>query len=112
GIFEHLPIAQFDPPYTEFFATPQGVDLERLCGAYGVDYQGITDWPMLITAIATLPKAGIRLLEIPTHRQRDALERDRWLKDWPNGGEPVENIPDHPIANFSSSPFPPGQWQG
>jgi len=100
GIFEHLPIAQFDPPYTDFFATPQGVDLGRLCAAYGVAYQRIEDWPMLITAIAPLPTTGIRLLEIPTQRQRDAVERDRWFKDWPDGAGSVEIPPDHPIANF------------
>ncbi|MEO0410007.1 MAG: 2-succinyl-5-enolpyruvyl-6-hydroxy-3-cyclohexene-1-carboxylic-acid synthase, partial [Cyanobacteria bacterium P01_A01_bin.135] len=34
GIFELLPIAQFDPPFTEFFVTPQRVDLALLCRTY------------------------------------------------------------------------------
>jgi 2-succinyl-5-enolpyruvyl-6-hydroxy-3-cyclohexene-1-carboxylate synthase len=31
GIFEHLPVAQFDPPFEEYFATPQTVDFAKLC---------------------------------------------------------------------------------
>ena len=33
GIFGHLPIAQFEPPFEEFFATPQKVDFAKLANA-------------------------------------------------------------------------------
>jgi 2-succinyl-5-enolpyruvyl-6-hydroxy-3-cyclohexene-1-carboxylate synthase len=32
GIFEHLPVAQFEPPFEEFFATPQTVDTAAVRG--------------------------------------------------------------------------------
>ncbi|MES1168074.1 MAG: thiamine pyrophosphate-dependent enzyme, partial [Oleiharenicola lentus] len=38
GIFEHLPVAQFDPPFEQFFATPQDVDFAKLAAAYDVGY--------------------------------------------------------------------------
>ena len=39
GIFEHLPVAAFNPPFEEFFATPQQVDFAKLCAAaHGVEH--------------------------------------------------------------------------
>ena len=35
GIFEHLPVAQFEPVFEQFFATPQEADFARLAAAYG-----------------------------------------------------------------------------
>lgn len=77
GIFEHLPIAEFDPPFEEFFATPQRVSFERLCGAYGIPHTMIRDWPHFIELISTLPAGGIRVLEVRTNRKRDAELRKR-----------------------------------
>jgi 2-succinyl-5-enolpyruvyl-6-hydroxy-3-cyclohexene-1-carboxylate synthase len=75
GIFEHLPVAQFEPPFEEFFATPQAADFARLGAAYGVEHVPVRDWPHFITLIATLPAAGIRILEISTDRKADAAAR-------------------------------------
>ena len=44
GIFEMLPVARFDPPFEEFFATPQEVDFAKLCSAYGADHVLVRDW--------------------------------------------------------------------
>ena len=71
GIFEHLPVAGMDPPFEQFFATPQTVDFEGLCGAHGVGYQRIATWPALVGAIERAPTAGIRVLEIRTDRKAD-----------------------------------------
>lgn len=75
GIFEHLPVAKFDPPFEEFFATPQEVDFARLCSAYQVGHQLIENWAALIAAIEKLPPRGVRVLEIRTDRKRDAATR-------------------------------------
>ncbi len=37
GIFEMLPIAQFEPPFEELFATPQDLDFARLAATYGIE---------------------------------------------------------------------------
>lgn len=39
GIFEHLPISKLNPPFESHFATPQDVDVQKLCEAYHVQYQ-------------------------------------------------------------------------
>jgi 2-succinyl-5-enolpyruvyl-6-hydroxy-3-cyclohexene-1-carboxylate synthase len=33
GIFGHLPVAKFNPPFEEYWATPQRVDFAKLCAA-------------------------------------------------------------------------------
>ena len=69
GIFEMLPIAQFDPPFEEFFATPQSVQLETLCAAYGIDYVALQTWDEVKQYLSDLPESGIRLLEFKCDRK-------------------------------------------
>ncbi len=75
GIFGMLPIAQFDPPFEDFFATPQTVDFPKLCAAYGVDYEPITSWEQLRSRLTELPTTGVRLLEVRCDRRHDAQWR-------------------------------------
>jgi 2-succinyl-5-enolpyruvyl-6-hydroxy-3-cyclohexene-1-carboxylate synthase len=78
GIFEMLPIAPFDPPFEEFFATPQAIDFAQLCATYGVDYELIQNWEHLIQQLNPLPKAGIRVLEVRCDRKANA----RWRREF------------------------------
>jgi 2-succinyl-5-enolpyruvyl-6-hydroxy-3-cyclohexene-1-carboxylate synthase len=77
GIFEHLPVAQFEPPFEEFFATPQEVDFARLGPAYGVAHVPVRDWNHFIGLISVLPTNGVRVLELRTDRKRDAATRKK-----------------------------------
>ncbi|NCG08069.1 MAG: 2-succinyl-5-enolpyruvyl-6-hydroxy-3-cyclohexene-1-carboxylic-acid synthase [Verrucomicrobia bacterium] len=70
GVFELLPIAQHAPPYERYFATPQNVDLGKLCGAHGIRHECIADWPSLEDALLETPP-GLRVLEVQTDRQAD-----------------------------------------
>ena len=81
GIFEHLPVAQFDPPFEEFFATPQEADFAQLCAAYGAEHVLVRDWAQLAGLISALPAAGIRVLEVRTDRKRDAALRKRMFAE-------------------------------
>jgi 2-succinyl-5-enolpyruvyl-6-hydroxy-3-cyclohexene-1-carboxylate synthase len=72
GIFNHLPVAQFDPPFEEFFATPQAADFGALCAAHGVKHVPVRDWNHFARQMAKLPARGLRVLELRTDRQRDA----------------------------------------
>src|ERR1700690_1461745 len=75
GIFEHLPVAQFDPPFEEFFATPQEANFEKLCSAYGVEHVTVRDWAHFTELVSTLPPSGLRVLEVWTNRKRDTEAR-------------------------------------
>jgi 2-succinyl-5-enolpyruvyl-6-hydroxy-3-cyclohexene-1-carboxylate synthase len=77
GIFESLPIAQFDPPFEEFFATPQSIDFAQLCATYDVDHELIQSWEQLIQRLSVLPNQGIRVLEVLTDRKADTKWRQK-----------------------------------
>jgi 2-succinyl-5-enolpyruvyl-6-hydroxy-3-cyclohexene-1-carboxylate synthase len=75
GIFEHLPVAQFEPRFEEFFATPQEADFAKLCSAYGVEYTLVRDPQHLQALITILPESGVRVLEWRSDRKSDAALR-------------------------------------
>ena len=81
GIFEHLPVAQDNPQFEEFFATPQQADFKKLVSAYGVAHTLVRDWKHFTSLISKLPKSGVRVLEIRTDRKRDAAFRKKILAD-------------------------------
>ncbi|MBE9231058.1 2-succinyl-5-enolpyruvyl-6-hydroxy-3-cyclohexene-1-carboxylic-acid synthase [Cuspidothrix issatschenkoi LEGE 03284] len=84
GIFEMLPIAKFNPPFEEFFATPQDIDFSQLCAAYNVEHELINSWEELQDNLRQLPKTGIRVLEIRTNRKRDVIWRKENLVKFGN----------------------------
>ena len=77
GIFEMLPVSKFDPPFEEFFATPQNINFAHLCITYGVEHQLIQSWEQLKQGLNPLPTQGIRVLELQTNRKADA----RWRRE-------------------------------
>jgi len=81
GIFEHLPVAQDNPEFEKYFATPQQVDFKKLGSAYGVAHTLVRDWKHFSTLLAKLPKRGVQVLEIRTDRKRDAAFRKKLLAE-------------------------------
>ncbi|MBD2129336.1 2-succinyl-5-enolpyruvyl-6-hydroxy-3-cyclohexene-1-carboxylic-acid synthase [Microcoleus sp. ZQ-A2] len=79
GIFEMLPISKFDPPFEEFFATPQNINFAQLCVTYGVEHQLIESWEQFQEVLNPLPAVGIRVLELQTNRKADAQWRKEYL---------------------------------
>ncbi|MDZ8033464.1 2-succinyl-5-enolpyruvyl-6-hydroxy-3-cyclohexene-1-carboxylic-acid synthase [Nostoc sp. DedSLP04] len=77
GIFEMLPIAKFEPPFEEFFGTPQDIDFAQLCATYNVQHELITSWEQLQQKLNPLPTKGIWVLELRTNRKADA----KWRQD-------------------------------
>jgi 2-succinyl-5-enolpyruvyl-6-hydroxy-3-cyclohexene-1-carboxylate synthase len=75
GIFGHLPVAQFEPPFEEFFATPQQADFRKLVTAYGCSHVTVRDWKHFAQLLGKLPARGVRVLELRTDRRRDAATR-------------------------------------
>jgi 2-succinyl-5-enolpyruvyl-6-hydroxy-3-cyclohexene-1-carboxylate synthase len=81
GIFEHLPMAKFDPPFERYFATPQGVDFAKLADLHGVEYHCPGSWKAFEKAVRELPKRGLRLVEVRTDRKRDAAFRKKLFEE-------------------------------
>jgi 2-succinyl-5-enolpyruvyl-6-hydroxy-3-cyclohexene-1-carboxylate synthase len=86
GIFGMLPIEQFDPPFSEFFTTPQSVNFAALCEAYQIPHQKIASWSMFQVALPQIGAPGIACWEIVTNSQLD----NQWRKK--NLSEFVTNI--------------------
>jgi 2-succinyl-5-enolpyruvyl-6-hydroxy-3-cyclohexene-1-carboxylate synthase len=42
GIFHRLPVADFDPPFTELFVTPHGLDFEPVVRMFGAEFAAVT----------------------------------------------------------------------
>ena len=81
GIFNHLPIAEFDPPFERLFATPQQADFAKVCAAHGVVYRRVATIAQLGRLLAKLPRRGIRVLEYRTDRKKDAAWRKKLFGD-------------------------------
>ncbi len=77
GIFEMLPIADYQPLFEKYFATPQLVNFAKLTKTYNVNYKLIDNWQQLQNLLNNLPENGINLWEIKTNRKTDTI----WLKE-------------------------------
>lgn len=79
GIFEHLPVSGMGEVFERHFATPQSVQFDTLCQAYGVEYLHAATWDDFVTAIDGLPAAGVRVIEVRTNRKADKMQLSRVL---------------------------------
>ena len=71
GVFQMLPIAEFDPPYEQFFATPHGLDFAPIVQAYGCKYHLIQTWTEFQTlTLQSLIEPGVKVLELKTNRHQ------------------------------------------
>jgi 2-succinyl-5-enolpyruvyl-6-hydroxy-3-cyclohexene-1-carboxylate synthase len=84
GIFHKLPVEGFDPPFTEQFKTPHGLDFGPLGDLYGFDVRTVdlAEFGDAYEASASTP--GTDLLRVAfdaeaSHRTREAL-RDRTVE--------------------------------
>jgi 2-succinyl-5-enolpyruvyl-6-hydroxy-3-cyclohexene-1-carboxylate synthase len=68
GIFEMLPISQFEPEFEKYFVTPQQVNFASLCKSYGVTHRQVDAVEDFIDSIKILPNKGVRILEVVCDR--------------------------------------------
>jgi len=79
GIFHLLPIEAFDPPFTDQFETPHGLDFEPTGDLYGLDYERVADAePFAAAYRSSLESDGTQVIEVVTdaeasHRFREEL---------------------------------------
>jgi 2-succinyl-5-enolpyruvyl-6-hydroxy-3-cyclohexene-1-carboxylate synthase len=81
GIFGMLPVAAFDPPFTELFATPHGRDLAAHSAAFGVPHEVVEVGELGAAMDRAVEAGGSRVIEVRTDRVREvaarAADRDR-----------------------------------
>jgi 2-succinyl-5-enolpyruvyl-6-hydroxy-3-cyclohexene-1-carboxylate synthase len=76
GIFHRLPVAQYDPPFTELFLTPHGLTFAHAAALYGLDYQVIADGEDLDEVLAWAltnsdSRRSARIIEVRTNSTLD-----------------------------------------
>ena len=81
GIFEMLPVAQFEPTFERFFGAPHGFDFEKWSKAMGMTYVSIASWGQLRDRLQDSWNSGIRILEIQANRKTDAAMRKAWFAE-------------------------------
>ncbi|EMA52608.1 MULTISPECIES: 2-succinyl-5-enolpyruvyl-6-hydroxy-3-cyclohexene-1-carboxylic-acid synthase [Halococcus] len=65
GIFRMLPIAEFDPPFTEQFETPHGLDFAPTADIYGFEFVRVDERDAFRDAYqASLESAGSQIIEV------------------------------------------------
>ncbi|MEF8883352.1 MAG: 2-succinyl-5-enolpyruvyl-6-hydroxy-3-cyclohexene-1-carboxylic-acid synthase [Halapricum sp.] len=79
GIFHMLPIEDFDPPFTEYFKTPHGIDFEPVGKLYDLEYAIVEDLDSFQTAYTESVRSdGTQVIEVrfdaeASHRVRERL---------------------------------------
>ena len=79
GIFHMLPVGDFDPPFTEQFKTPHGLDFAPAADLYGLEFARVRDREAFReTYRASLSSDGTQVVEVPfdaerSHREREAV---------------------------------------
>ncbi|ARS91540.1 2-succinyl-5-enolpyruvyl-6-hydroxy-3-cyclohexene-1-carboxylic-acid synthase [Natrarchaeobaculum aegyptiacum] len=78
GIFHRLPIESFDPPFTEQFKTPHGLEFEALADCYGLAFESVAPEDFESAYERSLERPGTEILRVafdsePSHRRREAL---------------------------------------
>jgi len=79
GIFQMLPISDFEPPFSQYFQTPQHIDFEQLASTYNIGWQKIQSWEQLQSSLNPLPEQGIRILEVACNCQNSTQWRTMLL---------------------------------
>ncbi|MFD1644819.1 2-succinyl-5-enolpyruvyl-6-hydroxy-3-cyclohexene-1-carboxylic-acid synthase [Haloarchaeobius litoreus] len=78
GIFHLLPIEEFDPPFTEQFRTPHGLDFAPTGELYDLSFQRVRPAEFADTYRESLAMDGTQVIEVPfdaaaSHRARERL---------------------------------------
>ncbi|MCU4924758.1 2-succinyl-5-enolpyruvyl-6-hydroxy-3-cyclohexene-1-carboxylic-acid synthase [Halobacteria archaeon AArc-dxtr1] len=78
GIFHMLPIEDHDPPFTEQFKTPHGINLASLAASYGLDCERVEPASFTDAYRTSLATPGTQVLVVEfdaetSHRRRERL---------------------------------------
>lgn len=81
GIFHTLPVRDFDPPFTELFATPHGLDLEKAASLYSIPFSRVLDLETFRSSLSSfLQKGESFLLEVKVERKAGHESRRKLLE--------------------------------
>ena len=78
GIFHMLPIRDFEPAFTPYFATPHGLDFQHAARMYGLPFTDAATPAELEKAVAAaVGRPGTEVIRVRTDRERNRLGHER-----------------------------------
>ena len=78
GIFHMLPIRDFEPAFTQCFATPHGLDFRYAARLYGLRFTDAATPRELEKAVAAgVRRAGTEIIRVRTERERNRRSHER-----------------------------------
>jgi 2-succinyl-5-enolpyruvyl-6-hydroxy-3-cyclohexene-1-carboxylate synthase len=81
GIFHRLPIESFDPPFTESFKTPHGMEFEPTADLYDLEHVAVSDRDAFRNAYAeSVATDGTDLIEVQTDAEASQRTRERLVE--------------------------------
>ena len=93
GIFEMLPVSQYEPVFSKYFVTDQGIAFSQWAETYGADFERVESWETFIERLRE-PREGVRILALVTDRQRDGRRRKQWFREIADELEQVFELPE------------------
>ena len=77
GIFHMLPIRDFEPVFTPYFATPHGLDFRHAARMYGLPFTDVATPEELEDAVAAaVARPGTEIVRVRTDRHANRLRHD------------------------------------
>ncbi len=77
GIFHMLPIRDFEPVFTPYFATPHGLDFRHAARMYGLPFTDVTAPEELEDAVAAaVARPGTEMIRVRTDREANRLRHE------------------------------------
>ncbi|WP_339103701.1 2-succinyl-5-enolpyruvyl-6-hydroxy-3-cyclohexene-1-carboxylic-acid synthase [Haloterrigena salinisoli] len=78
GIFHELPIEEFEPPFTDQFKTPHGLEFDALADLYDLEFERVAPVDFANAYRQSLESEGTQVFAVEfdsaeSHRRRDAL---------------------------------------
>jgi 2-succinyl-5-enolpyruvyl-6-hydroxy-3-cyclohexene-1-carboxylate synthase len=82
GIFYRLPVAEFDPTFTELFVTPHGLTFDGAAQMFGLEYARADDMESFRSAFRqSITSPTSTIIEVPTDARRDLEIRDDIIRN-------------------------------
>lgn len=76
GIFHTLPVRAFEPAFTRYFATPHGLDFQRVAALYELPFRRVTSVTAFRDSLPEMLGSGEPfILEVPTRREEGHARR-------------------------------------
>ena len=75
GIFHFLPVRAHEPHFTRLFATPHGIEPERVAALYGLSYERAEPETLAERVREAVAAGGTRLIEVRTDRETNRRRR-------------------------------------